>query len=97
VRAGENLFRIALRYNTTIYSIARLNGLTNTRSIRAGQRLVVVTCARNGRPARGTYVVQPGDNLFRIALRFGTSVTALRAANGLRSNLIVPGQVLRIP
>jgi LysM repeat protein len=98
VRAGENLFRIALRYNTTTYAIARLNGITNVRAIRPGQRLTIITCRQGGsKPARGTYVVRPGDNLFRIGLRFGTTAADIRAANGLGSNLIVPGQVLRIP
>jgi hypothetical protein len=27
--------------------------------------------------ARGTYVVQPGDNFFRIALRSGNTVAAI--------------------
>lgn len=44
VRPGENLFRIALRYNTTIASIARRNGIADARTIRAGQRLTIVTC-----------------------------------------------------
>ena len=99
VQPGQNLFRIALRYNTTINAIARLNGITNTRLIRAGQRLRVVTCARgNSAPHYGAhYVVRPGDTLFRIAMRYGVSVSRLMAANGLRSTLIVPGQNLIIP
>ncbi len=44
VRPGENLFRIALRYNTTIASIARRNGIADARTIRVGQRLTIVTC-----------------------------------------------------
>jgi len=45
-----------------------------------------------------TYTVQPGDNLFRIALRFGLSAEALAQANALTDpSLIVVGQVLRIP
>jgi LysM repeat protein len=44
------------------------------------------------------YTVQPGDNLFRISLRFGVSVYALMQANGLTNpNYIYVGQVLRIP
>lgn len=43
------------------------------------------------------YVVQRGDALLRIARREGTSVAALVAENGLRSDRIYPGQVLRIP
>jgi hypothetical protein len=44
VRPGENLFRIALRYNTTILSIAQRNRIADPRVIRAGQRLHIVTC-----------------------------------------------------
>ncbi|MCL5995873.1 MAG: LysM peptidoglycan-binding domain-containing protein [Chloroflexi bacterium] len=101
VKPGENLFRIALRYRTTIYAIARRNGITNVRLIRSGQRLRILTCARGSSPgtprASGrTYVVKPGDNLFRIALRYGTTVQRIMAANGRYSTLIVPGQVLVI-
>lgn len=46
----------------------------------------------------GQYVVQPGDNLFRIALRHGTSVDALARLNGLASaDLIAAGQILKLP
>lgn len=45
-----------------------------------------------------TYVVQPGDNLFRISLRFGTTVNAIAQANGIANpNIIFVGQVLVIP
>ena len=44
VKPGENLFRIALRYNTTIASIARRNGISDPRLVRSGQRLSIVTC-----------------------------------------------------
>ena len=44
-----------------------------------------------------TYVVQPGDNLFRIALRYNTTVEAIMAANGLTTRTIHAGLELRIP
>jgi LysM repeat protein len=44
-----------------------------------------------------TYVVRKGDSLSKIADRTGVSVPQLRAANGLRGNLINAGQKLRIP
>lgn len=44
------------------------------------------------------YVVAFGDRLYRIALKFSVSVTALAAANGITNfNLIYPGQQLVIP
>lgn len=45
-----------------------------------------------------TYVVQAGDTLGRIALRFNTSVAALSQLNGIANpNIIRPGQRLAIP
>jgi LysM repeat protein len=46
----------------------------------------------------GTYTVQLGDWLGKIAQQFGVSTQALIAANpGINPNLISPGQVLNIP
>ncbi len=45
-----------------------------------------------------TYVVQPGDNLFRIALRYGLTTQQLATANRITNpSLIYVGQVLTIP
>jgi hypothetical protein len=44
VKPGENLFRIALRYNTTVASISRRNNISDPRLVRVGQRLNIVTC-----------------------------------------------------
>ncbi len=45
-----------------------------------------------------TYVVQRGDTLFEIALRFDVTVAALARANDIADpTLILPGQVLIIP
>jgi hypothetical protein len=43
------------------------------------------------------YTVRHGDNLWRIASRYGTSVEDLKAVNDIRSSRIQPGQVLAIP
>jgi LysM repeat protein len=44
-----------------------------------------------------TYVVQSGDTLNEIALRFGTTAAAIRSAKGLTSDTINVGQELIIP
>lgn len=49
------------------------------------------------RSSRSTYRVRQGDSLWEIARRNDTTVERLRAANDMRSNRIVPGQVLIIP
>lgn len=49
VQAGENLFRIALRYGVSVDAIARANGITNTAQIAVGQVLVIPS-ANNAPP-----------------------------------------------
>jgi LysM repeat protein len=41
VKSGENLYRIAQKYHVTHEAIAKRNHLTNPRSLRPGQRLVI--------------------------------------------------------
>ncbi|GAB4519458.1 MAG: hypothetical protein OHK0046_28330 [Anaerolineae bacterium] len=50
-------------------------------------------------PENCVYVVQPGDNLFRIAVNNDTTVDALRAANPTipANNVIQPGDRLTLP
>ncbi|MBZ0276517.1 MAG: LysM peptidoglycan-binding domain-containing protein [Anaerolineae bacterium] len=46
----------------------------------------------------GSYVVQPGDTLYRIALRFNTTATTLAQLNGITNpNVIRVGQQLIVP
>ena len=95
VQRGDNLFRIALRYGTTVASIARLNGISNTALIYTGRRLSIYACGVGG--GGRVYVVQPGDTLYRIAIRFGTTVQAIKLANRLSSSFIASGWTLAIP
>lgn len=43
------------------------------------------------------YTVAPGDTLYSLARRFGTTVPLIAAANGLESAALQVGQTLRIP
>lgn len=44
-----------------------------------------------------TYTIKPGDSLSVIASRNKTTVAKLKAANGLKSDLIRAGKTLKIP
>jgi LysM repeat protein len=48
-------------------------------------------------PSVTIHTVQRGDTLFSIARRYGCTVDAVKAANGLVGNNITPGQQLIIP
>lgn len=101
VQRGENLFRIALRYGTTVQAIASANGIANPALIYVGQRLVIPSSGTQppSQPPGGTtYVVQRGDNLYRIALRYSLNYVYLAQYNGIANpSRIYVGQVLRIP
>lgn len=43
------------------------------------------------------YRVRTGDSLWTIARKYGTTVNAIKAENGLRGNTIFEGQVLEVP
>ena len=48
--------------------------------------------------AKPTYVkVKPGDTLYGLALKNGTTIAAIKSANGLKSDIIVDGKSLKIP
>jgi LysM repeat protein len=105
VQPGENLFRIALQYGMTQETLANYNGITNPNLIYVGQRLQIPPTA-NATPqpsepgsGQGTYhVVQPGENLYRIALQYNMLYTQLAAANDLSYPYTVyVGQRLLIP
>jgi len=101
VQRGDNLFRIALRYNTTVQAIANANNIANPALIYVGQKLVI--SSQGAQPPSSsaggsTHVVQPGDNLFRIALRYNMGYLYLAQYNGITNpSSIYVGQVLRIP
>lgn len=57
----------------------------------------VATTPTETEPAEVTYTVVSGDTLSGIAAMYNTSVAKLKAYNGLTSDLIVVGKVLKIP
>jgi LysM repeat protein len=101
VQRGDTLSSIARRFGTTYQALAALNGLRYPYTIYVGQRLVI---SGSGAPwpapppSSKVYIVQRGDTLYSIALRYGTTPWAIAAANRLWNlNLIYVGQRLIIP
>lgn len=103
VQPGDTLSRVATSYNTTLTALVQLNGIVNPNLIVVGQALKVpatvqppVTPQPPANPQ--THVVQPGENLYRISLRYSVSLEAMAQANGIANvNQIYVGQVLSIP
>jgi LysM repeat protein len=99
VQPGETLSTIARLYGLTVEQLAVANGITNPDRIYAGQVLVIPgSSGGTGTGTTTSYTVVPGDTLFGIARRFGTTVTTLASMNGLTNvNVLYIGQVLLIP
>jgi LysM repeat protein len=92
VAPGDTLFSIARRYGTTVEELMRLNGLESF-LIQVGQVLRLPEKAQGER----VHQVVPGDTLFSIARRYGTTVEELMRLNGLTSPDLQVGQVLKLP
>lgn len=99
VQKGDTLYRLAKRYGVSVEIIVHANGLFNPDRIRSGQRLWIPAPAEPIPPEEGLWhTVQRGENLYRIALRYDSSVEAIAAANNIANpNRLQTGQHLWIP
>ena len=94
VRPGDTLTGIASAHRTTVARLARANRIDATGLLLVGARLTVPSISR---PVT-RYRVRFGDTLSDIAVRYGTSVTALARLNRLDPNgLLVTGRALLVP
>lgn len=103
VKAGDTLWDIAqsqLGNGSRYKEIMTLNGLTSD-VIQPGQVLKLPTGNDNtGSGSVSTYTVKAGDTLWDIAqsqLGNGSRYKEIMALNGLTSDVIQPGQVLKLP
>lgn len=99
VQPGEWLLQIARQYGVDWRELAAYNNIVNPNRLYPGQVLRIP--GTGGQPQTGNeilYTVQPGDNLFRIALRYNLNYLYLASYNGIANpHQIRVGQVIRIP
>ena len=109
VKKSDNLYSIARNNNVNVNTIMQDNGLTSI-NLSIGQILKIRTngiteieeCIGTDYTPPDitpsiTYIVKRGDNLYSIANRYNTSVTAILNLNNLTSNNLSIGQALKIP
>lgn len=102
VQRNDTLWDIARSFGVSVDWICAANGISPGQPIRPGQRLTIpdgrsVADDTPGWATAETYTVRRGDTLYKIARRFGVSVSSLQRANGLKSSRINPGDILQIP
>lgn len=98
VKAGDTLSGIAAKYGTTYQTLAAYNGISNPNKISVGQKIKIPGGSSGG--GTGTYTVKSGDSLWAIAakqLGNGSRYKEIKSLNGLTSDTIYAGQVLKLP
>ena len=91
VQNGDSLWKIANQYGITVNELKSLNGLTSN-NLMVGQILEVPSSSNTSE----TYTVKAGDSLWKIANQFGLTVAELKNLNGLNSDNLSIGQVLKV-
>lgn len=95
IEAGDTFESVAKKFNTTVDMLKRINGMNEEDNILVSQYLIVPV-------ERGVlfdiYVVQPGDNMYQIAKRYGVKEEELLKLNGLEKNqYIYPNEEILVP
>ena len=103
VQRGDNLWKIARAFGIGHRRLAEANGLSDRSLIHPGLILHVPvirpsTSGKAAPPPKGgaAHTVRSGESLWSISRRYGVRVEDLRAWNGLRNNLLQPGQRLTV-
>lgn len=97
IQPGDTLSGIAQRFGTSVRTLAELNGISDPDKIYAGNTIRVPENGSSGGSAPVYYTIRPGDTLSGIALKYGTTVSALARLNGISDpDKIYAGDRIRI-
>jgi LysM repeat protein len=110
---GDSFSTIAKKFHVSVKAVTDANPGVDSTKLKIGQKIHVPAAATptattvtgtGTAPVESavvggeqTYTVKSGDNLTKIAGQHGTTIKALRAANGLKTDSIKVGQKLKIP
>ncbi|MEG7381654.1 LysM peptidoglycan-binding domain-containing protein [Bacillus subtilis] len=101
VKKGDTLWGLSRKYDTTIGKIKSENSLRSD-MIYAGQTLSIngktssSKSSSSSSSSSSTYTVKSGDSLWKISKTYGMTVSELKKMNGLKSDLLRIGQVLKL-
>lgn len=100
VREGDNLYKIAESYSTTVEKIMMANVNVNPYNLNPGQILCIPLPKEEYPSCRTTnyYIAQEGDTFFTIGQKFGVDTEEIINANmGIEPENIYTGIILCIP
>ncbi|MGN0213439.1 MAG: LysM peptidoglycan-binding domain-containing protein [Muribaculaceae bacterium] len=105
VRKGDNLGKIASKHGISVDELKQLNNMSDN-NIMVGQTIIVPdngsasqtsAKAKADKPRTITHKVRSGETLGAIAEKYGTTVSAIKRASGIKSDRLSVGQKLTIP
>ena len=101
VQPGDSLYIISLLFKVSIQRILELNDIPDPSLIYPGMKIILPPEALNPFqpivPGIIRYTVLPGDTIYKIAARFGTTAQSIINANpGLDPRRLIPGTVITI-
>ena len=94
VKAGDTLYSIARKFNTTVNELSKINNLTSD-ILTIGMQLKLPTNEEQNEYE--TYTIKDGDSLYSIANKYNITVNDLIDYNALPSMVITVGDVIKIP
>lgn len=108
VKSGDSLYKLAKKYNITVNDIMKDNNLSSpilsigqVIKIRLGAKTYdTIECYHDPsimpEGEFATYVVKPGDTLFKIARNYNKTIDELMEMNNLSSPELTVGQIIKI-
>lgn len=100
IQPGDTLAGLAARFGVTLEALVQANPiLANPNAIYPGQIVHIPLSGQTPVPMGCLYIVQPGDTVTSIALRYNIPPGSLMQFNPqiTNPNLIYPGQIILIP
>jgi LysM repeat protein len=91
VQYGDTLYKLSVKFNISLSTLIKINGIQNPDSLTAGQDLLIKEITTVN------YVVKPGDTLWGIAQKYNTSQNAIMQSNFLVVDWLMPNQTLTVP
>lgn len=112
IQKGETFEKLAKKYGVSVNAIKQANPGVDPTKLKIKQKIAIPakppagagapttpspTAADTGAAGNDVYTVKKGDNLTSIAKAHHTTPKALKALNGLKTDMIKQGQKLKVP
>lgn len=105
VKKGDNIWRIAKKFNVSVEDIKKNNNLKNN-NLQVGMKIEIpeknnkkaakASGAKNKETEPTYHTVKKGENLYRIAKKYNLTVDELKRMNNLTTNKLSNGQKLLV-